>query len=55
MRATLEEALTTHPVATGLLGALRERRVEVGQVTGPRLRDGATAADDDETSGSRGS
>jgi hypothetical protein len=55
MRANLEEALTTHPVATGLLGALRERGVEVVQITGPRLRDGADAADedDDDTSGSR--
>ena len=53
MRANLEEALTTHPVAAGLLGALRERGVEVGQVTGPRRTDGAaTVDDDDETSGS---
>jgi hypothetical protein len=48
MRANLEEALTTHPVATALLSSLREREVSAAEGTGPRRSDGTAAADDDD-------
>jgi hypothetical protein len=43
MRKTLEEAMTTHPYALGLIRALRERRPPAVTTEGPR----AGAPDDD--------
>jgi hypothetical protein len=55
MRANLEEALSTHPTATALLDSLRDRPAGApGQGTGPRLREGAEGAGD-EDEGERGS
>ena len=55
MRANLEEALATHPVATALLGSLRERATSEAEGTGPRPTEGTAVTDDgsEEASGTR--
>jgi hypothetical protein len=51
MRANLEEALTTHPVATTILNQRREHEHPPVKVSGPQPID---AADDDDEAGGMG-